>query len=107
MNELPRAWVHGCACNMCRSGALAATATLAHMHQPLKGTPLLPSLLSLQPPYWNKGARPAITSAPGSTFTGQQITVTYSHSNAGSDPVERAILIRTGSVTHSQAFGEF
>ena len=60
----------------------------------------------LQPPVVNKGARPSITSAPASTFTGQQITVTYSHSNAGSDPVERALLIRTGSVTHSQAFGE-
>jgi hypothetical protein len=57
-----------------------------------------------RPPYLNKGARPDITSAPGSTFTGQQVTISYSHSNAGSDPVDRAILIRTGAVTHSQAF---
>ena len=68
----------------------------------------LPSQLPLpvQPPYLNKGARPSILGAPVSTFTGQQITVSYSHSNAANDPVTRAILIRTGSATHSQAFGE-
>lgn len=73
--------------------------------QPLQRLPS-PLPLPLQPPYLNKGARPSILGAPASTFTGQQITVSYSHSNAANDPVTRAILIRTGSVTHSQAFGE-
>lgn len=80
-----------------------------HPHTPasLCGSPSAlhpPALSCLQPPYFSKGPRPAITGAPTSTYTGQQVTVTYSHS--GNDPVDRAILIRTGAVTHSQAFGE-
>ncbi len=54
------------------------------------------------PPHLAAGPRPKIIWAPNSATWGQQVPVQYSTV----DPVNRAILIRTGSATHSQGFGE-
>lgn len=54
------------------------------------------------PPHLAKGPRPKIIWSPDSTSWGQKLPVQYSTVDA----VDRVILIRTGSATHSQAFGE-
>ena len=54
------------------------------------------------PPYLQRGPRPVIQAAPGAIQPGDAITLRY----ASADLVTKAILIRTGAVTHSQAFGE-
>ena len=52
------------------------------------------------PPYLSKGPRPAMTAVPDVMTPGAVLTVRYT----SKDPVDKAILIRAGAVTHSQAF---
>ena len=54
------------------------------------------------PPYLSWGPRPVIAQAPADIQPGATLTVLY----LSADPVDRAILIRTSSVTHSMPFGE-
>lgn len=54
------------------------------------------------PPHLVAGPRPTIKWAPDTATWGQQLPVQYS----STDAVNRVILIRTGSATHSQGFGE-
>ena len=51
------------------------------------------------PPYLFRGPRPAITAAPPSAGYGQNVAVTVSTAQTGA--VDRAVLIRPGTVTHS------
>jgi len=54
------------------------------------------------PPYLSLGPQPVITSAPSFAKWGDEPTITYT----STDPVTKAILIRTGAVTHSISFGK-
>lgn len=53
------------------------------------------------PPYLSKGPRPGITQAPSFHTAGADLAVKYE----SEDPVTRAILIRSGTATHSMNFG--
>lgn len=53
------------------------------------------------PPYLQRGPRPVLAAAPSFIRVGETIEAQFS----SADPVDRAILIRTGAVTHSVAFG--
>lgn len=52
------------------------------------------------PPYLSKGPQPKISGGPTKIVPGDKIKLAYT----SADPVERAILIRTGATTHSMAF---
>jgi hypothetical protein len=54
------------------------------------------------PPYLGRGPRPVIQQLAPAMRPGVNLTVQY----RSEDPVLRAILIRTTSMTHSVAFGE-
>jgi hypothetical protein len=55
------------------------------------------------PPYLNKGPRPTIQSVNDTLQAGTNATISY-HSPV--HPVVKAILLRTGAITHSMQFGE-